>query len=1029
MVQTIFDFCTPRADVIAGTSSDSDFAADLSHVVRGQGGPAEYREAKQFFATTYPTRGLRSLLQNVCGRLSGAGASVSAIFRLDTSFGGGKTHGLIALVHAARGMQGVENPSEFLDPALIPHTPVRIAAFDGENADPANGRRMEDGILAYTPWGEIAYALAGKQGYERIRKSDEECIAPGADTISELFGGQPALILLDELAIYLRKVRNRAGARDQLTAFLTSLFKAVESSPNVALVYTLAIGKDGGSSDAYSDENQFVAEKMAEAESVSARKATLLNPTEDDETVEVLRRRLFARIDIEAAQRTIAAYGDLWIHNQAALAPEASKSITLDQFHNSFPLHPDVLDTFTSKTATLANFQRVRGMLRILGQTIYKLWKDRPSDATAIHLHHIDIGFEPIRQEIVTRLGQTMYVPAIRSDIAGEGGKLALAQEIDAQNHKGMPPFATYVARTIFMHSLAFNDSLKGLAPDHLRYSVLGPLVDISFVEEARKAFVSQSAYLDDRPGAPLRFLAEANLTQIVRSEERRVDPGELRAQLNDRIRSIYSGATFDIVPFPSGPWDVPDEIGNNRPLLAVLSHDASTVGAVVDAIPDLIARIYERKGSDGAGLRALRNNLVFAVAEDGRIEEMRGKTARRLALQAIKNGPRLKDLAEHQQIKVKELEAKSEHEVAIAIQQTFRHVFYPSHARLPGASVSLAHAALEVHSASEKPGSGQQQIVRVLRDLRKLRLTEDEPDNPSYVRDRTPLKKGQITTAALREEFRRDPALPILVGDDIFIKGIRKGVDDGEYIYRRESLLYGKGDPAPAIQIDEQATIFTIAYAKEHGIWPRPKPKAPEAPSLGNPGSDSDGNAPFASSPIPVGGSPAGTEPQTIMGSPTSAAPSSLHAEGVLKEALIRLWEQARHRKIDYIASLTIRVFDAFDGFRLLGIIAAIKIADEKKVTIEGSYETSTGSALEVNFLGTPQDAAPVKEFLEPQLRAAADKNIELRFGLTFDAGLSTAKDAPEKLTEQLTRFVTGAAYVEATATAGVASAKEIAQ
>ena len=122
-------------------------------------------------------------------------------------------------------------------------------------------------------------------------------IAPGAETLRELFGGEPTLILLDELSVYLRKVQKLEDARDQLTAFLTSLFKAVESAPNAVLVYTLAIGKDGRATDAYNEENQFIADHMAEAESVSARKATLLNPTEEDETVQVLLRRLFESVD------------------------------------------------------------------------------------------------------------------------------------------------------------------------------------------------------------------------------------------------------------------------------------------------------------------------------------------------------------------------------------------------------------------------------------------------------------------------------------------------------------------------------------------------------------------------------------------------------------------------------------------------------------------------------------------------------------------------------------------------------------
>ena len=158
-------------------------------------------------------------------------------------------------------------------------------------------RAMGEGVLAHTPWGEIAYALAGKDGYARVRNSDESRIAPGAETLRELFGGEPTLILLDELSVYLRKVHTLKDARDQLTAFLTSLFKAVEGAPNATLVYTLAIGKDGRATDAYNEENQFIADNMAEAESVSARKATLLNPTEEDETVQVLRRRLFEFID------------------------------------------------------------------------------------------------------------------------------------------------------------------------------------------------------------------------------------------------------------------------------------------------------------------------------------------------------------------------------------------------------------------------------------------------------------------------------------------------------------------------------------------------------------------------------------------------------------------------------------------------------------------------------------------------------------------------------------------------------------
>ncbi len=1008
-VPTIFETCQPRADVLKGAITESDFAADLAQVIIGKGNE-EYLDPARFFANTYPTRGLKNLLANVCRRLTGTGGEVASIFRLDTSYGGGKTHGLIALCHAARGMKGVSNVSEFVDPSILPEGHVRIAAFDGENADPANGRRMEEGLLAYTPWGEIAYALAGKDGYERVRKSDESRIAPGAETLRELFGGEPTLILLDELSVYLRKVRNLEDARDQLTAFLTSLFKAVESAPEAALVYTLAIGKDGRATDAYNEENQFIADHMAEAESVSARKATLLNPTEEDETVQVLRRRLFESIDEAKIPGVTDAYRALWGANAESLADDAARPETVETFRSSYPLHPEVLETLTGKTATLGNFQRVRGMLRLLARTISHLWEEKPADATSIHLHHIDPGHEPIRQEIVTRLGQSAYVPAITNDVAaGSVEKKALAQEIDAAHYGGLPPYAVYVARTIFMHTLAFNDPLKGISPEQLRYSVLGPTTDISFIEEARKKFIAESAYLDDRPVAPMCFLVEANLRQIIRREERHVDAGEARAHLNDRIRQIFGGKTFETVSFPGGPFDVPDEVGDGRPKLVVLAYDGVTIGGSVENVPELIGRICTRKGSEGSALRVLRNNVAFVVAEDARKEEMRRKTDYRLALRELKKPERLIDLAEHQQDLVREMEARSDQELAIAIQQCYRHVFYPSRNRVGASDVDLTHSAIDIHSTSEQPGAGQQQIVRALRDLKKLRLSEDEPDSPAYVRDRTPLKRGQITTLALRDEFRRDPALPILIGNDIFIRGVRRGIEQGEYVYQRGGLLYGPGDPAAGIMIDEQSVVFTMAYAKNAGIWPRKKPGESEQPAP-------EGEKTGQSGETPGGGPGVGSDAEPVGSHPVGEAPGSFTAEGVLKEALVKLWEQARAKEVGTIGVLTIRMFEAGDAFRLLGAVGAVSGAD-KSVTITGGYETREGGSFELEFRGPVSDAQPVKEFLEPQLRDASSKNLEAGFELTFVEGLSMQGDAAEKLTESLARFASGAAYVSATA------------
>ncbi|MDR0577039.1 MAG: hypothetical protein LBI87_05790 [Candidatus Accumulibacter sp.] len=154
MNDNLFTICEPRQDVLQGTLTQSDFAADLSQVLRGDG-PEEYKNPVSFFANTYPTKGLKNVLKLVAARVLGKPEQTGAVFRLDTQFGGGKTHTLIALAHAMRGMDNVPNADEFLEPALRPGRPIRVAAFDGENADPANGHRLSDAIRAFTPRGSL----------------------------------------------------------------------------------------------------------------------------------------------------------------------------------------------------------------------------------------------------------------------------------------------------------------------------------------------------------------------------------------------------------------------------------------------------------------------------------------------------------------------------------------------------------------------------------------------------------------------------------------------------------------------------------------------------------------------------------------------------------------------------------------------------------------------------------------------------------------------------------------------------------
>ncbi len=348
----------------------------------------------------------------------------------------------------------------------------------------------------------------------------------------------------------------------------------------------------------------------------------------------------------------------------------------------------------------------------------------------------------------------------------------------------------------------------------------------------------------------------------------------------------------------------------------------------------------------------------------------------------------------------MRELARRSEQELAVAVQQCYRHVFYPSRDRLPGSGTDLAHTAIDVPSSADKPGTGQQQVVRVLRELHKLRLPGDDPDSPTYIRDRTPLKsRGQMTTAALRDEFRRNPALPMLVGDDVFVSGIRQGVESGVYVYRSGQLLYGPDDPHTEIRVDEQSSVFTMGYAKRKGVWPRaPEPE----PSAGN-DEDEDGG---------------GDKPVTVEKDEkddTEKPPRELNAEGVLREALVRVWEQADGHGAKRIASLDVRLFNAEDGLRLMGPAGSVSGA-EKTVHMTGGYDTGDGGSFILEFSGSVADAEPIREFLQPQLRAARGVSLEVRYTLRFNDGLPLERGQREKFADRLSRFASGAARVSAT-------------
>lgn len=559
---------------------------------------------------------------------------------------------------------------------------------------------------------------------------------------------------------------------------------------------------------------------------------------------------------------------------------------------------------------------------------------------------------------------------------------------------------------------MAYGDAVQGITPEHLRYSICSPSVEPALVEAARKAFVEESLFLDDRPGAPMRLRVEPNLTQIIARAMKEVDSDGLRNVLNTKIKDLFTvkSGDFEIVPFPAGPYEIPDDIGSGRPYLVVLNYDAHSISETPRELPPDLVRMATCKGVNEE-IRILQNNLIFIIADHRLRQDMKQALRRRMALEAIKIGPRMKDLADYQQRRVKEDHEKSGTTVAISILQSYRHLFYPSATPVGSGNAKLGHTIIELHNASDSPGNGQLHIKRALREQKKLLASGDQPDAPTYVRDQTKLNtKGQISTAELRGEFRKAPKLSILLNDDPLIACIRLGIEHSVFIYRKGDLVWGNGDPAPSIEISENAYVHTLPNAEKLGLWPRKKPEPIEIdeetkPTTKTPGKDLRGVSKETD-----------TESEAASPKPDYLVSSLISAEGPLRQALVELFDKARKQKASALSRIKFRFYEYKGAGTMHQALATYRDADVS-CSLEVSVEADGIEVFDVQFTGKLEKAASVKSFLESQIRASLNHSFDGTYELTFHAPLSTEQEKAGNFISAMTKYGGSEAYVEAQA------------
>jgi Protein of unknown function (DUF499) len=1010
-MKSIFETCRPREEVLRGELREQQFAASLTKVLRGNADEV-YGDGRTFFANTFATSGLKSLLREGLGRLTGATPGSAPVIRLETSFGGGKTHNLIALFHLCRRAVDVGDVKAFVSPELIPKKPLdKIAGVVGPDMDSADG--VDHGeVRTFTLWGELAWQLGnhaggpagGREAYEIVRKSDEQRTAPGTQVWEKLIGDDPALLMIDEIAYYLRVARGnqyQAGkttVAEQTVAFLMSLLKFASESKRTVLVYTLA-----DSSDAFGKESDDLRRELSEARSVSARQEHVLTPTAEDEVSAIVTHRLFERVDRKAAGETArnwSTYYSRMVEQGVDLPQRALRAEYQAEIVSDYPFHPDLLTTLNRKTSTIPNFQKTRGVLRLLALTVRELWNQKPDDCMLICPHHLNLGDEQVANDLTSRLDRPQFKQVIEADIASpKKGTQSHSQEIDQEwVQSGRPPYSQRVATTVFLHSLV-QTGQSGVDPADLRLAVLQPDDDPALIDKAIQRLIDRCWFFD-YDGIRYRFKTEASLRKIVDDEMGLVGTIKAKAELDERIRKVWKKSIFHPKYFPNEAIDVDDDA--QAPKLAVIHYDAANVTATTAAVPpDLVLKLFEHKGSMEE-YRTYKNNLLFLVADEDQVDRMVNVAQHYLAIHRITGDPeRMDEFNKPQADKLKQMGEAAELDLRVAITKGYRHLYYPS-ADAPRKHGNLAHQTLQPEEQGKVQQDQTEVVLKALKSLEKVLTADDKPLNAQFVKAKAWDTNAVATsTEDLRRQFCKRLGLKMLLDINQLKKTIREGVQKGIWIYypASEGIGYGEPSPMPMVEIGEDATLYTPDEAQRVGIkikGAEPEievcPVCNKVPCICDADDEESGEG--------------------------DGLPNRVSGEGTPAQAFQSIADQCHDHGVKKLGRLFIRIDgmgkDAARDLRSLGLAIPQMGKAQYHLDQRLILEFDGGEKFEVSFQGSWDRYKRIKSVTDGLSQEASNASVRMGVRAEFDHGLMIDSDQFQTIREVLESLSMGKIFVD---------------
>ena len=855
------EIIVPHPDVLNGTFQQSEFAADLTAVRTGKATP-EYGDAKAFYERTFITEGMGRLLTQVAQRLNGKGGE--PVIQLQTAFGGGKTHTLLAVYHLASRKCPLGELAGI--PALLDHAGLldvpqaQIAVLDGTAHAP--GQPWKHGKQSIrTLWGELAWQLGQTEGFALVQESDANGTSPGKEVLRDLLARHaPCVVLLDELVVYIRQfVESQpisGGTYDSNLSFIQSLTEAAKLVPNVVVLASLP------ESDSQAGGPRGVGALKA-LEAVFNRVQALWKTVAPEEAFEIVRRRLFEKIrDPKARDLVCRAFAEAYLAEGAKVPQETQESRYFDRMLQSYPIHPEVFARLYEEWTTIDGFQRTRGVLKLMAKVIFRLWQDDNKDLMILP-GSLPLYDGSARNELIYYLGPG-WDPVMDRDVDGERAETTMLETREPRF--GSVQAARRVARAVFLGSAPSSVNTKsgtrGIDRARVLLGCLQPGQTSSLYSDALNRLADHLHYMSssgDKGQDATRywFDTRANLRREMEERKKRFDDKtEVRGRMAEIVKKLTAGAVFfDGTHIFTPHSDVPDD---------------SALRLVVLPPEQFYSKEEPRLATDGV-LDHLRNNgtrpryrgnrLLFLAPDHGALARLRDCIRVALAWNSIvEDVAAMRLVLDNLQAEQARQELKGAEEVLPRVaRECFKWLLCPSQDNPTG------KPAVELFPLNTGGAGLGPEIERVCLDNELVIATWSPIHLRTKLRDLYwKADRHAVKAAAFWEDSLRYLYLPRLKDRAVLAQAIGKGAGTRDFFGTAYGEHEGKYDGFKLgdsnVQFDDTLLLIEPEAAARYAISITPPILPP--PVSGSPLHDS----PAVTTPVPVV-TPPGQQPGQLPG------------------------------------------------------------------------------------------------------------------------------------------------------------------